>query len=156
MTNELKPCPMCNCEARPNTSTYSPQSDVAKLNNQHIFHGVNCIACGLSLGEYKTPSDAAAAWNRRAPVAEQQTAQWQPISTAPKDGGEVILRNANWNRVLAHWMPGGHCIEDHPPIDAGWYYWSGNSYNIFDKPLHWMPIHAGPTASPDQPAGSGE
>ena len=56
--------------------------------------------------------------------------QWQPIETAPKDGEEIILRNASWNRVLAHWMPGGHCIEDHPPIDAGWYFWTGKQLSL--------------------------
>ena len=63
--------------------------------------------------------------------------QWQPIETAPKDGEQIILRNASWNRVLAHWMPGGHCIEDHPPIDAGWYFWTGKQYDVFKNPEVW-------------------
>ena len=73
----------------------------------------------------------------RAIESAARAGQWQPIETAPKDGDEIILRNASWNRVLAHWMPGGHCIEDHPSIDAGWYFWTGNRYDVFKTPEVW-------------------
>lgn len=63
---------------------------------------------------------------------------WHDMSTAPKDGTEIILENANYCRVLAHWMPGGHCIDDHPPIDRGWYFFDGNQFAVFKEPKRWM------------------
>lgn len=62
---------------------------------------------------------------------------WQTMDTAPKDGTEVILRDAHMVRVLAHYMAGGFCIEDHPAINAGWYFWDGYMFNNSFKPLAW-------------------
>lgn len=45
--------------------------------------------------------------------------------------------------VVAHYMPGGHCIEDHPPIDRGWYYWTGSIMDITPA-THWMPLPPAP------------
>jgi hypothetical protein len=43
-------------------------------------------------------------------------------------------------------MEGGHCIEDHPPIDAGWYHWSGCAFNkLIGEPLGWLPLPKKPT-----------
>ena len=69
--------------------------------------------------------------------------EWQPIETAPKDGREVILavetRAGMPHGVLVgHYMPGGHCIEDHPPIASGWYFWNGCMFDKAAKPTHWM------------------
>lgn len=71
--------------------------------------------------------------------------QWQPIETAPKDGREVILRVAMRGGIpgkslVGHYQRGGHCIEDHPPIDAGWYFWDGRMFDLAAKPTHWMPL----------------
>ena len=71
--------------------------------------------------------------------------KWQPMQTAPKDGSEVLLaveqRAGMPGRYLVgHWMPGGHCIEDHPPIDRGWYFWNGSMFDEASKPTHWMPL----------------
>jgi hypothetical protein len=69
-----------------------------------------------------------------------------PIDSAPKDGREVLLLVAGpgpWapsRYLVGHYMPGGHCIEDHPPIDAGWYYWNGNIFDREAKPTHWSPL----------------
>jgi hypothetical protein len=70
---------------------------------------------------------------------------WETMDTAPKDGREVILlvkqRAGIPHRCLVgHYMPGGHCIEDHPPIAAGWYFWNGCSFDYAAKPLLWMPL----------------
>jgi|SRR6187399_1543215 len=70
--------------------------------------------------------------------------QWRPMSTAPRDGTEVILvvekrAGIPHQQLVGHWMPGGHCIEDHPPIAEGWYFWNGCMFDKASKPLAWMP-----------------
>lgn len=72
---------------------------------------------------------------------------WQPIETVPKDGQEVILkvkRRAGIDGccLVGHYMPGGHCIEDHPPIGQGWYFWNGCMFDSAAEPLEWMPLPA--------------
>jgi hypothetical protein len=84
---------------------------------------------------------------------------WMPIETAPLDGSEVLLmveRRAGipHRALIGHYMAGGHCIEDHPPIDAGWYFWNGSMFDRASKPTHWMPLPAAPSTS--QPAREGE
>lgn len=70
---------------------------------------------------------------------------WKPIATAPLDGREVILaveRRAGLPHgvLVGHYMEGGHCIEDHPPIAAGWYFWNGRMFDSASKPTHWMEL----------------
>lgn len=74
-----------------------------------------------------------------------ELSQWRDISTAPKDGREVLLRvkyraGIPNCQLVGHWMIGGHCIDDHPPIDAGWYFWSGLMFDKASEPTHWMPL----------------
>jgi hypothetical protein len=82
----------------------------------------------------------------RAQIAEMRT--WRPIATAPKDGNEVLLlvklrAGIPGKMLVGHWMLGGFCIEDHPAIDAGWYFWNGRMFDSASEPTHWMPL---PTA----------
>ncbi|AIY65210.1 hypothetical protein [Pseudoalteromonas piratica] len=75
---------------------------------------------------------------------------WQPMETAPKNGDEVILyvekrAGIPGGFLVGHYMGGGHCIEDHPPIDAGWYFWNGCQFDLASKPLAWMPLPKVPT-----------
>jgi len=42
--------------------------------------------------------------------------------------------------LVGHYMPGGHCIEDHPAIDRGWYFWNGRMFDLASVPTHWMPL----------------
>lgn len=81
--------------------------------------------------------------------AALEAVEWKPIDTAPKDGTEVLLmvdRRACMSgcSLVGHYMPGGHCIEDHPPIDAGWYFWNGCMFDTVAKPTHWMPLPPAP------------
>ena len=67
------------------------------------------------------------------------------MNTAPRDGTEVLLvveRRAGipHRMLVGHYMPGGHCIEDHPPIDEGWYFWNGCMFDKASKPLAWMAL----------------
>ena len=70
---------------------------------------------------------------------------WRPMKSVPRDGTEVILvvemrAGIPYQKLVGHWMPGGHCIEDHPPISEGWYFWNGCMFDKASKPLAWMPI----------------
>lgn len=71
--------------------------------------------------------------------------KWQPICTAPKDGTEILLRvntpdGVPGNYLVGHYQPGGNCIDDHPPIDRGWYFFNGTQFNLASNPTHWMPL----------------
>lgn len=72
-------------------------------------------------------------------------AKWQSMDKAPRDGTEIVLRVTNRAGIqgkclVGHWMPGGHCIEDHPAIDEGWYFWNGCIFDKTSKPLEWTPL----------------
>lgn len=102
-------------------------------------HNRNCLATMILSREVSFP------WRK--------TMNWQPIETAPKDGSEVLLAvkiraGIPGKMLVGHWMPGGHCIEDHPPIDAGWYFWNGSMFNLASKPTHWMPLPKLPGEEP--------
>lgn len=75
---------------------------------------------------------------------------WQPMETAPRDGTEVLLQVEYRSGIpgkclVGHYMPGGHCIEDHPAIDSGWYFWNGCMFDRASKPMRWMPLPKVPT-----------
>lgn len=114
------------------------------------------------------PRDVAAycafLWHHGESTATHDAAQgavaWRPMETAPRDGTEVILKVAlragvRGKMLVGHYMRGGHCIEDHPPIDAGWYFWNGRMFDEASHPLEWMPLpDTHPQAAPAQ--GDGE
>jgi hypothetical protein len=71
--------------------------------------------------------------------------KWKPISTAPKNGVELLLTvksRAGIPRgiLVGHYMAGGHCVEDHPPIAEGWYFWNGCMFDKAAEPVAWMPV----------------
>lgn len=86
----------------------------------------------------------------------QHRSRWRCMSTLPMVNGEprhgeflirfkqpATYRRAERVRVVvAHWMPGGHCIEDHPPIARGWYYDNGGEVIQFatETPMDWAPL----------------
>lgn len=68
MSAELAPCPFCGKEAAPGTITYAKNSDIAKLNGQHVFHFIKCVWCGSNnqnLIGWKDAPSATAHWNTR-------------------------------------------------------------------------------------------
>ena len=82
-------------------------------------------------------------------IEARDAGAWQAIETAPKDGREVLLaveRRAGvaGGMLVGHYMPGGYCIEDHPAIDEGWYFWNGSMFDRASKPRFWMPLPAPP------------
>ena len=83
----------------------------------------------------------------------------KPMNTAQKDGRELLLqvtpRHGRWRGrfLVGHYMPGGHCIDDHPPIDAGWYFWNGRMFDRASEPVGWTEL---PTAIDAARAAEGE
>lgn len=72
-----------------------------------------------------------------------------PMKTAPRDGSEVLLQvelraGIPGKFLVGHWMPGGHCIEDHPAIDEGWYFWNGCQFDKAAKPIGRQPLPSAP------------
>lgn len=68
-----------------------------------------------------------------------------PMDSAPLDGTEVVLRvkaraGCRGKYLVGHYMPGGHCIDDHPPIAPGWYFWNGCEFDYAAEPEGWMPL----------------
>lgn len=78
-TTPLAPCPFCGCPARP----VKHSAGVPRTMGYDQWHGVSCTACNACVGasdrRFRAASEAAAAWNRRAP---QQ---------APASGAEFAL-----------------------------------------------------------------
>ena len=80
-----------------------------------------------------------------AEIEQLRTFRWQSMDAAPRDGTEVLLcveRRAGMSgrMLVGHYMPGGHCIDDHPPIEEGWYFWTGGMFDKASKPIRWMPL----------------
>lgn len=67
-----------------------------------------------------------------------------PMDTAPKDREVILLvesrAGTHGRYLIGHFMQGGHCIEDHPPIKSGWYFWNGYIFDLAAEPVGWMPI----------------
>lgn len=110
-----------------------------RLGEHHVFRGVaagsNCVTLDVDIVSWLLDAT-----------------EWQPIETAPKDGTEVLmavkLRGGIPGKMLVgHWQPAGCCIEDHPPINDGWYFWNGHMFDVASKPTHWMPLPPLPLTS---------
>lgn len=96
------------------------------------------------------------AWQQETTAARAALAAMPPqgwcndMENVPKDGTEILLlvkRRAGETRrcVVGHWMIGGFCIEDHPAIEAGWYFWNGYMFDKASEPLYWISLPAAPS-----------
>lgn len=97
------------------------------------------------------------------PASRSQTplsAGWQDISTAPKDGQDVLIWNAE-GAEIARWYPLEEDGSDQPGHDEGWigtFAFPGRSWGYRlrsepqGQPSHWMPL-PGPPAEED-PSGA--
>lgn len=63
--------------------------------------------------------------------------EWQDISTAPKDGFQILVCNAS-SDLMPHWC--AFWIEA-----AGWVVWSDLEILRTCQPTHWMPLPSPPT-----------
>lgn len=58
--------------------------------------------------------------------------EWQPISTAPKDGTTIIIWDKDHGCMIVEWMYGEwHCSHDGEDMYG-------------PEPTHWMPLPAPP------------
>lgn len=78
-------------------------------------------------------------------AALREALRWRSMDSAPKNGTEILLRvkyraGIPGKCLVGHWMRGGHCIEDHPPIEPGWYFWTGCAFDAASEPIAWMPL----------------
>lgn len=87
----------------------------------------------------------------RAAIAE--CFRWRPIEEAVLDGREVLLTvkkraGVSGKMLVGHYMPGGHCIEGHPPIERGWHFWDGRMFDLAAEPTHYLPLAPPPEDAP--------
>lgn len=97
----------------------------------------------------------------RARISAPQAVGWMDISTAPKDGAEIILRRGA--RITAgHWMDekevlgsefhnNGTYLGEYPTgevHEARWLSWDGG-FTAEEPPTHWQPLPAPPTQQGD-------
>ena len=78
--------------------------------------------------------------------------EWQPISTAPKDGSEVVLfipGDHNRHVVIGSWDDAQYSRRPRP-------YWTSDGARIWgvrwsrdNQPTHWMPLPQPPQAVED-------
>ncbi len=135
-----KPLAPCDCNDKHNLPMYMEDCQGREW--------IECDFCGKRTGTFTDSADVVRQWERIAHPGTCEAAeveQWRPMDTVPKDGREVLLTVAlragiPGQCLVGHWMPGGHCIEDHPPIDAGWYFWNGCMFDRASKPIAWMPL----------------
>lgn len=83
-------------------------------------------------------------------------AGWKPISSAPKDGTDILLTNGV-HVSCGHWHYDEGGTTEHRDLDgryigqddrdgfAGWFDWMGG---MTPNPTHWMPLPAAPGAEP--------
>ncbi len=91
-TQPMAPCPFCGGAARP----VKHSAGVPRTMGYDQWHGVSCTACNACVGtsdrRFRAASEAAAAWNRRAP---------QPVAREPLTDED-----------LRKWWASGNGLED--------------------------------------------
>ena len=74
----------------------------------------------------------------------EETMEWQPIETAPKDGDQVLLRvAARFHKRTAHFAAQGYWACDH------WVIFNADEAVQRVEPNHWMPLPDPPESAPN-------
>lgn len=129
------PCPFCGGEARSHKTDIRPGYQTSS---------VGCKKCQAQIG--RCDLDAEAFWNRR------HQSDWQPISTAPKDGTPFLILGMNdgefWEvPEVAYW-------ESDMPYEGtpGFVEYGNASDGTYWNPTHWMPLPPKPEEGDAVPA----
>jgi hypothetical protein len=69
--------------------------------------------------------------------AKDAVPDWQDISTAPRDGTDVLIGLGDTIAI------GFYCPENDPRLPPGWI-WAGEDLWFRCEPTHWMPLPAPP------------
>ena len=72
--------------------------------------------------------------------------EWQPISTAPRDGTRVLLYASPYGAGSGHWSHRQELSEGYFPVEGHW-----KLHFCLNKdahPTHWMPLPASPDFDP--------
>jgi len=72
----------------------------------------------------------------RRPCADPAGDGWRPMVCAPRGGQEITVKNAAGLERRAHWCA---FVEDHPPIEPGFYFWTGTYNDLIRDPIGWRP-----------------
>ena len=143
---ELKPCPFCGGE--PTIYDIEP--------HKHAFCGMpdhtgsTVIECGCGCGLIDEKHDAVIErWNRR-----PETAEWQPIETAPMDGTAVLVMRDIWPGTKSG---RAEKCSAHNTYVAAWWGMERNGKGAWGcymdairdpecpvEPTHWMPLPPAP------------
>jgi hypothetical protein len=133
----LLPCPFCGGDG-------------------HTPPEIDWFGCGNLDCDVNPCADTAAAWNRRAVLAERIPREpWQPIATAPRDRKVIVgykNRLGNWRSVMGHWYAEGEIESDSDGAPEGWYEACETNPNdeLFltdEPPTHWMSLPDAPSAA---------
>ena len=71
--------------------------------------------------------------------------EWQDISTAPKDGTEVLLSDHNGHMETGYWYPKGTSITTTGNIETTGVWFAGGGWYQPEEVTHWMPLPEPPT-----------
>ena len=130
MPEELLPCPFCGGKAMHlHTRVKSSRDETVMLD----YDQIDCSVCRASTRSYCDNKEGAIkAWNKRADLAP--TSQWEPISTAPRDGTEVLGYHKRLGAHLVYW---GIKPRNNPN-----FFWISSYDEIIhiDQPTHWMAL----------------
>lgn len=68
--------------------------------------------------------------------------KFRPMSQAPKDGTEIIIKVKSRAGIpkkflIGHWASG---CNDYQAIKGGWYFWNGCLFDDAAEPLEWLPL----------------
>lgn len=106
-----------------------------------IFHKpIEAITKGPYVG---TPWRIQLMDEMRRVLAAALAVAWQPMTTAPKDGGAFLARNGNWYTVC-HWHRHQQCWASNGPVYS--------AYPADEQPLEWMPLPTNLVANLDNQA----